>query len=130
MKWTQDIAIDLGTATVLVYIKNKGIVLDEPSVVAIEKSSGKVIAIGHEAKKMLGRTPEDIKVIRPLKDGVISDYRVAEKMINYFIDKVSEAKVINPRVVVCVPSGATELEKKAVIDATINAGARKVYIVE
>lgn len=130
MKLTQDIGIDLGTTTVLVYIKEKGIVLHEPSIVAVNKYTGDVVAVGKNAKAMLGRTPEGIDAIKPLKDGVISDYVVAEKMLKYFLEKVAEKKLINPRLMICVPSGVTEVEKRAVINVANNMGARKVHIIE
>ncbi len=130
MMFGQDIGIDLGTATILVYVKGKGIVLREPAVVAIDKNTNEVLAVGQEARKMLGRTPGNIVAIRPLKDGVISDYTVTEKMLKYFINKVSGRFVLNPRIMICVPSGVTEVEKKAVIDAANHAGARKVYLIE
>ena len=126
----QDIGIDLGTATIIAYVKGKGIVLREPSVVAIEKNSGEVLAVGKEARKMLGRTPGNIIATRPLKDGVISDYTVTEKMLKYFIKKICGKYIFAPRIMICVPSRVTEVEKKAVIDATIGAGARKVYLIE
>ncbi len=129
-----DIGIDLGTASVLVYVKGKGIVLREPSVVAIDKHSRRVLAVGEEARKMIGRTPGNIVAIRPLRDGVISDYDVTEKMLKYFIDKVlgkrSFFKFFMPEIMVCVPSGVTEVEKRAVEDATKQAGAREVLIIE
>jgi len=126
-----DIAIDLGTATVLVYVRGKGIVLKEPSVVAIDKRSNKVLAVGEEARRMMGRTPGDITVVRPLRQGVIHDYEVTEKMLRYFLGKVcGKSMFFKPRVMVCVPSGVTEVEKKAVIDATQQAGARKTYTIE
>lgn len=130
MTFGQDIAIDLGTATILVYVKGKGIVLREPSVVAIDKSTNEVLAVGSEARKMLGRTPGNIVAIRPLKDGVISDYTITEKMLKYFINKVCGRFVFAPKVMVCVPSCITEVEKKAVIDAASHAGAKKVYLIE
>ena len=130
MIFGQDIGIDLGTATILVYVKGKGIVLREPSVVAIDKTTGEVLAVGQEARKMLGRTPGNIIAIRPLKDGVISDYTVTEKMLKYFINKVCGKFVFSPRIMVCVPSRVTEVERKAVIDAATHAGARKVYLIE
>ena len=126
----QDIGIDLGTATIIAYVKGKGIVLREPSVVAIEKNSGEVLAVGKEARRMLGRTPGNIVATRPLKDGVISDYTVTEKMLKYFIKKVCGKYIFAPRIMICVPSRVTEVEKKAVIDATTGAGARKVYLIE
>lgn len=130
MTFGQDIGIDLGTATILVYVKGKGIVLREPAVVAIDKNTNEVLAVGQNARKMLGRTPGNIVAIRPLKDGVISDYTVTEKMLKYFINKVSDRSLISPRIMICVPSGVTEVEKKAVIDAANHAGARKVYLIE
>jgi rod shape-determining protein MreB len=126
----QSIGIDLGTATVLVHVKGKGIVLREPSVVAIDRNRGEVVSVGEEARRMLGRTPGNIIAIRPLKDGVISDYEVTEKMLKYFIKKVCGKFIISPTIMVCVPSGVTEVEKKAVIDASMQAGARKVYLIE
>ena len=126
----QSIGIDLGTATVLVHVKGKGIVLREPSVVAIDRNRGEVVSVGEEARRMLGRTPGNIVAIRPLKDGVISDYEVTEKMLKYFIRKVCGKFIIAPTIMVCVPSGVTEVEKKAVIDASMQAGARKVYLIE
>lgn len=129
----QDIGIDLGTASVLVYIKGKGIVLREPSVVAIEKNSNKLLAVGEEARRMLGRTPGNIVAIRPLRDGVISDYNITERMLKYFINKICGSKVFRlfkPRIMVCVPSGVTEVERRAVIDAAMQAGARKTYLIE
>lgn len=129
-----DIGIDLGTANVLVYVDGKGIVLEEPSVVAMEKSENKVFAVGREARKMIGRTPSNIVVIRPLKEGVISDYEATEKMLKYFTEKIVEKKglrrLVMPRIMVCVPTGVTEVEKRAVEDVTREAGAREVYIIE
>lgn len=130
MLFGQDIGIDLGTATILVYVKGKGIVLREPSVVAIDKNTREVKAVGQEARRMIGRTPGNIIAIRPLREGVISDYTVTEKMLKYFINKVCGRFIFSPRIMVCVPSCATEVEKKAVIDAATHAGARKVYLVE
>ena len=126
----QAIGIDLGTATVLVYVKGKGIVLREPSVVAIDRNTGEALTVGEEARRMLGRTPGNIVAIKPLKDGVISDYSVTEKMLKYFIKKVCGKFVFSPTIMVCIPSGVTEVEKKAVIDAAMQAGARKVYLIE
>ena len=126
----QSIGIDLGTATVLVHVKGKGIVLREPSVVAIDRNTGEAVSVGEEARRMLGRTPGNIVAIRPLKDGVISDYSVTEKMLKYFIKKVCGKFVMAPTIMVCVPSGVTEVEKKAVIDASMQAGARKVHLIE
>ncbi len=126
-----DIGIDLGTASVLVFIKGKGIVLQEPSVVAIDKNTNQVLAVGEEARRMLGRTPGNIVAIRPLKDGVISDYDVTERMLKYFIQKTIGKKIFfKPKIIVCVPSGVTEVEKRAVIDATNEAGARTTYLIE
>jgi len=130
---SHDIAIDLGTATSLVYIKGRGIVINEPSVVAINQKTSQVLAIGEEARKMVGRTPAHITAIRPLVEGVISDFEVTEQMLKYFIEKVHKRKFIlgpRPRVIVGVPYGVTEVEKKAVCDATKNAGARDVYLIE
>ena len=126
----QSIGIDLGTATILVYVKGKGIVLREPSVVAIDRNTGEALSVGQEARRMLGRTPGNIVAIRPLKDGVISDYSVTEKMLKYFIKKVCGKFVFAPTIMVCIPSGVTEVEKKAVIDASVQAGAGKVYLIE
>ena len=126
----QSIGIDLGTATILVHVKGKGIVLKEPSVVAIDKNTGEALAVGKEAQRMLGRTPGNIVAIRPLKDGVISDYSVTEKMLKYFIHKVCGAFIFSPTLMCCIPSGVTEVEKKAVVDASIQAGAGKVYLIE
>ena len=126
----QDIGIDLGTATVIAYIKGKGIVLREPSVVAVDNNTGDVLAVGQEARRMLGRTPGNIIATRPLKDGVISDYTVTEKMLKYFINKICGKSIFAPRIMICIPSQVTEVEKKAVIDAASQAGARKVYLIE
>ncbi|MCH5185912.1 MAG: rod shape-determining protein MreB [Oscillospiraceae bacterium] len=128
--FSNDIGIDLGTATVLVYVKGKGIVLKEPSVVAVDIYSNKIYAVGEEARKMLGRTPDAIQAIRPLADGVISDYDLTEQMLKAFINKVCKKRLIKPRIMICVPSGVTEVEQRAVIDAAKQAGARKVYIIE
>ena len=130
---SQDIAIDLGTATSLVYVRGRGIVIQEPSVVAINQKTGQVLAIGEEAKKMVGRTPAHIIATRPLVSGVISDFEVTEQMLRYFIDKVDRKRFIlnpRPRVIVGIPCGVTEVEKKAVRDATESAGARKVFLIE
>jgi rod shape-determining protein MreB len=126
----QDIGIDLGTATVLVYVKGRGIVLREPSVVAIDKNTNRLLAVGEEARRMLGRTPGNIVAIRPLRDGVISDYDITERMLKYFIKKVCGHRIFKPRIIICVPSGVTEVEERAVIDAAIQAGARKTYLIE
>lgn len=124
------IGIDLGTASVIIYIKGKGIVLSEPSVVAIDRQTGKILRVGIEAQEMLGRTPDNIKAIRPLRDGVISDYETTERMLKYFIKKVNGKSLFRPSVIVCVPSGINEVEERAVRDASINAGARYVELIE
>ena len=126
----QDIAIDLGTATVLIYVKNKGIVLNEPSVVAIDKNTHEIKAVGSKAQLMLGRTPGNIVAIRPLREGVISDYEMTKRMIKEFIRSVCGYMFVKPRVIICVPSGITEVEERAVVDAAMQAGARKVYLIE
>ncbi|MGH2812919.1 MAG: rod shape-determining protein [Actinomycetota bacterium] len=127
----RDMAVDLGTANTLVYVRGRGIVLNEPSVVAINTKTGAILAVGSEAKRMIGRTPGHIVAIRPLKDGVIADFDVTEKMLRYFIQKVHKRRVLaKPRVVVCVPSGITGVEQRAVEEATIAAGARAAYIIE
>ena len=126
-----EIGIDLGTASVLVYIKDKGIVLQEPSVVSIDTSTDEILAVGVEARKMLGRTPGNIQAIRPLKDGVISDYEITERMLRYFIKKTcGRSRLFRPKIIVCVPSGVTGVEKRAVIDATTEAGGGKTYLIE
>ena len=126
-----DIGIDLGTASILVYAKGKGIVLKEPSVVAYDKDNNKIRAVGEEARQMIGRTPGNIVAVRPLRQGVISDYEVTEKMLKYFISKAMGKKAFRkPRISICVPSGVTEVEKKAVEEATYQAGAREVNIIE
>ncbi|MCR1935570.1 rod shape-determining protein [Clostridium tepidum] len=126
-----DMGIDLGTATVLVYMKGKGVILNEPSVVAIDRNKNRVLAVGQEAREMIGRTPGNIVAIRPMRDGVISDYDITEKMLKYFIGKACGKKKISaPRVVICIPSEATEVEKRAVMDAARNAGAKKVFLIE
>lgn len=126
-----NIGIDLGTATVLVYEQNKGIVLKEPSVVAIDKNSNKILAVGEQARQMLGRTPANIVAIRPLRDGVIADYEVTEAMLKYFINKVcGRRRFFKPNVVICVPMEVTSVEKRAVIEAAISAGAKKATLIE
>lgn len=127
----EDIGIDLGTASVLVYVKGKGIVLNEPSVVAIDKHSGKIIAVGEEARRMLGRTPGNIVAIRPMKEGVIADYDVTEKMLRYFIGKAMGRRFFfKPRVMVGIPSGVTSVEERAVKQASVSAGAREAFLIE
>ncbi len=130
--WSQDMAIDLGTANTLVVLKGQGVVLNEPSVVAVVDSKGKksVLAIGDEAKTMLGRTPGNIQAIRPLRDGVISDFIVTEEMIKHFIKKVHKRTMANPRILICVPTGSTPVERKAIQDSALAAGARKVQLIE
>jgi len=123
-------AVDLGTATTLVYVRGRGIVLSEPSVVAIDSRTGEVLAVGVDAKRMLGRTPGTINAIRPLKDGVIADFDVTEQMLRHFIQRVHQNRWAHPRVVVCVPSGVTGVERRAVEEATISAGARSAYLIE
>ena len=123
-------AVDLGTANTLVYVRGKGIVLDEPSIVAMNTRDGRLLAVGTEAKRMLGRTPGHIEAVRPLKDGVIADFDICEKMLRYFIQRVHPRKWARPRMVICVPSGITGVEQRAVKDAGYAAGARKVYIIE
>jgi rod shape-determining protein MreB len=127
---SRDMAVDLGTANTLVYVRGRGIVLSEPSVVAIDTRSGEVHAVGVEAKRMLGRTPGSISAIRPLKDGVIADFDVTEQMLRHFIQKVHQHRFAHPRVVVCVPSGVTGVERRAVEEATLSAGARQAYLIE
>ena len=126
----RDMAVDLGTANTLVYVRGRGIVLSEPSVVAIDSRTGEVHAVGIEAKRMLGRTPGTIQAIRPLKDGVIADFDVTEEMLRHFIQKVHQNRWAHPRVVVCVPSGVTGVEKRAVEEACLSAGARQAYLIE
>jgi rod shape-determining protein MreB len=131
--FNEDIAIDLGTANSLVYVRGKGIVLNEPSIVALNQKTGQILAVGEEAKQMLGRTPGHIKAVRPLVRGVVSDFEVTEQMLKYFIDKAHRKRLISlawPRIVIGVPCRATEVEKKAVEDAAKNAGAREVFLIE
>ena len=125
-----DVGIDLGTATILVYIKGKGIVLKEPSVVAIDQYTNSFLADGEEARRMIGRTPGNIVAIRPLKDGVISDYDVTQRMLKFFIKKAIGKMFLKPRIIICVPSGVTEVEKRAVLEASAEAGASKTYLIE
>ena len=126
----RDMAVDLGTANTLVYVRGKGIVLNEPSVVAINVLDGQLLAVGHEAKRMIGRTPSNIQAIRPLKDGVIADFEICEMMLRYFIRKVHPRRFSKPQIVICVPSGITGVEKRAVQEAAEYAGARRAYIIE
>jgi rod shape-determining protein MreB len=126
----RDMAVDLGTANTLVYVRGRGIVLSEPSVVAVDSRTGEVHAVGVEAKRMLGRTPGTIRAIRPLKDGVIADFDVTEEMLRHFIQRVHQNRFAHPRVVVCVPSGVTGVEKRAVEEACLSAGARQAYLIE
>src|ERR1700726_2431263 len=126
----RDMAVDLGTANTLVYVRGRGIVLNEPSVVAVDIKDGRPLAVGAEAKRMIGRTPSNIQAIRPLKDGVIADFEICEMMLRYFIRKVHPRRFSKPRMVICVPSGITGVEKRAVQEAAEYAGARKAYIIE
>lgn len=130
MGFRTDVGIDLGTSTILVYVKGKGIVLQEPSVVAIDSNTDKFLAVGEEARKMLGRTPGNITAIRPLKDGVISDYNITERMLKFFLNKALGRMLFRPRVIICVPSGVTQVEQRAVIEASNQAGAIRTYIIE
>lgn len=129
--FSEEVGIDLGTANVLVYIKGKGVVLDEPSVLAINRDNNEIMAVGEDARQMLGRTPANIVAVRPLRDGVISDYDVTERMLKYFIRKAcGSGRFFKPRIMVCVPSGVTEVEKRAVREAAIQAGGKSVYLME
>ena len=129
--FSSDLAVDLGTANTLIYVKGRGVVSSEPSVVAINSNTKEILAIGQEAKNMLGRTPANISAVRPMKDGVIADYDTTEKMIRYFILKVHNRRsLVRPRMVICIPSGVTQVEKRAVKDSAIQAGAREVYLIE
>ncbi|OOY41391.1 rod shape-determining protein, partial [Solemya velum gill symbiont] len=135
--FSNDLSIDLGTANTLIFARDKGIVLDEPSVVAIRTGTGRnnnksVVAVGDAAKQMLGRTPENIEAIRPMKDGVIADFTVTEKMLQYFIHKVHESKLLrpSPRVLICVPVGSTQVERRAIKESALGAGAREVYLID
>jgi len=131
MGFSDEVGIDLGTANVLVYIKGKGVVLSEPSVVAINKENDQILAVGEEARQMLGRTPANIIAVRPLRDGVISDYDITERMLKYFIRKsCKSSKFFKPRIMVCVPSGVTEVEKRAVREAALQAGGKAVFLME
>ncbi|MCX8127147.1 MAG: rod shape-determining protein [Synergistetes bacterium] len=129
--FSKDMGIDLGTAYTVVYVRGKGIVISEPSVVAIQKATKEIIAVGEEAKKMVGKTPQDIEAIKPMRNGVIADFDVTKMMLRYFMSKVHGRKgMFKPRVIVCVPSGITEVERRAVVDATLQAGAREAYLIE
>ncbi|MGM0419543.1 MAG: rod shape-determining protein [Bacillota bacterium] len=129
--FSRDMGIDLGTANTLVYVKGKGIIIREPSVVALRDNSKEVMAVGSEAKRMIGRTPGNIVAVRPMKDGVIADFDVTEAMLRYFITRAHKrTRLVRPRIIVCVPSGVTEVEKRAVLDAAQQAGARKAYLIE
>lgn len=128
--FVNDIAIDLGTANTLVYVKGRGILINEPSVVAIRKGDQEILAYGSEAKTMMGRTPEDLVTVRPLKDGVIADFDLAEKMIRHFIKKVQTNRFLRPRIAVCIPSGITEVERRAVRDSAEHAGGREIYLIQ
>lgn len=131
MSFTEEVGIDLGTANVLIYMEGKGIVLQEPSVVAINRDTNEILAVGSEARRMIGRTPGNISAIRPLREGVISDYDVTERMLQYFIRKTcGGSRFLKPRIIVCVPSGVTEVEKRAVKEAALQAGGRAVYLIE
>src|SRR5688572_16278124 len=127
---TRDMAIDLGTANTLVFVKGQGIVVSEPSVVAIDSMNGNVHAVGDDAKRMIGRTPATISAIRPLRHGVIADFEVTEQMLRHFIRKVHRSRVAHPRVVMCAPSGITDVEKRAIVEASLSAGARRVQLIE
>src|SRR5271157_1558870 len=129
--FSNDIGIDLGTANSLVYVRDRGIVLREPSVVAVQAGTSNVLAVGEEAKRMLGRTPGNIVAIRPMRHGVITDFEISEAMLRYFIKKVNSAKpLVRPRIVIAIPSGITEVEKRAVKDSALHAGAREVFMIE
>jgi len=129
--FTRDIGIDLGTANTLVYVKDKGIVLREPSVVAVNNHNGQVLSVGSAAKEMIGRTPGNITAIRPMKDGVIADFEITQGMLRYFIKKIiGKNPFVRPRIIICVPSGVTEVEKRAVIEAAMHAGAKEAYLIE
>ncbi|MCD6364105.1 MAG: rod shape-determining protein [Synergistetes bacterium] len=129
--FSKDIGIDLGTANTVVYVKREGIVLSEPSVVAIQKASKEIIAVGEEAKRMIGKTPQDIQAVKPMRDGVIADFEVTKMMLRYFMSRVHGRKgMFKPRVVICVPAGVTEVERRAVVDAALQAGAREAYLIE
>ena len=126
----RDMAVDLGTANTLVYVRGRGIILNEPSVVAVNVKDGRPLAVGADAKRMIGRTPSYIQAIRPLKDGAIADFEICEKMLRYFIQSAHQRRFAKPRMIICVPSGITGVEQRAVVEAAMNAGARKAYIIE
>ena len=128
--FSRDLGVDLGTTNVLIYAEGKGIVLREPSVVAVDKITGKVLQVGSAARNMLGRTPGNVVAMRPLREGVISDYDMTEKMLAAFFQKIMRYALVKPRVIVCVPSGVTEVEERAVIQSAMEAGARRVYLIE
>ncbi|WP_281744572.1 rod shape-determining protein [Thermanaerovibrio acidaminovorans] len=130
--WGKDIGIDLGTATVIIFIKDKGVVLREPSVVAMDQNNGRILAVGEDAKQMLGRTPGNVVAVRPLRDGVIADYTMTEVMLRQFIKKVTSGfeRLVRHRVMICVPSGATDVERRAVLEAAIEVGAKEAYLIE
>ena len=135
--FSNDLAIDLGTANTLIYVRGKGIVLDEPSVVALRRESGPggkktILAVGADAKRMLGKAPSSIQAIRPMKDGVIADFTITEQMLKYFIRKVHESRLFspNPRIIICVPYGSTQVERRAIRESAIGAGARQVFLIE
>ena len=128
--FSNDLAIDLGTANTLVYAKNRDVILNEPSVIAIRKHDQEIVAFGKEAKEMVGRTPGEIITVRPLKDGVIADFELSEQMIRHFIRKTMVTRIPRPRIAICVPSGITDVEKRAVRDSAEHAGAREVYLIE
>ena len=131
MAFSEEVGIDLGTANVIVYIKDKGIVLQEPSVVAVDEGTNEILAVGEEARQMLGRTPANIVALRPLRDGVISNYDITERMLKYFIKKTCGAgKFFRPRIMICVPSGVTEVEKRAAREAATQAGGKDVFLME
>ncbi len=130
--WGKDIGIDLGTATVLIFVRDRGVILREPSVVALDQNTRKVLAVGEEAKRMLGRTPGNVVAVRPLRDGVIADYSITEVMLHYFLKKVNTGvnRLFRNRVMICVPSGATDVERRAVLEAAIEVGAKEAYLIE
>ena len=130
-KFSKDLGIDLGTSNTLVYQKNEGIVVREPSVIAINSQNKEVLAVGKEANNMIGRTPGNIKAMKPMKDGVIADFEITEKMIRHFISKITNrSRFFKPRIIVCIPSKATDVEKRSVLDAALQAGAKEAYLIE